>query len=220
MWVVVHECGVHATIAGCRARPACTDAALPPPRHGRRRRARRRVERRDRARDRRARARVRVGGGVARAPAPPVEQLRDRAALRARERGRAWSSARLDRRRGVVTGHARNRRRSRRRQARGDQRRSRGWRAVLGIGVVADGARSHRSSASPRSAGIGFTVSLFVSELAFRQRARRRRREDRHPRGIGHRRRDLGVAMILRAITRDAKPGPPKRARSSTRIVA
>ena len=43
------------------------------------------------------------------------------------------------------------------------------WLAVrIGIGVLPDGRRRPaRSSARPRSAGIGFTVSIFVAGLAF-----------------------------------------------------
>ena len=73
---------------GRRARAARADEAVPPARHGRRRQARRRLDGRDRARDRRARARVGVGGRVARAPAAPVDELRDRARVRTRQRGR------------------------------------------------------------------------------------------------------------------------------------
>ena len=218
----VHEGGVHATLAGVVLgllaptrpfrQPDMVDADA----------ARRRVDGARRRRRRSSRARVGVGRRVARVPAPPVEQLRDRSGLRARERGRR-DQLRLDRRRGVVlTGDARDRRGTRRRQAGGHQRvrlarvpprrrprcpTARGSPTVVGIAALG---------------GIGFTVSLFVSELAFGAASPI---ADDAKLGIlaaSLAATALGAVLLLTIgrSGRDATPGPPKRARNSTRIVA
>ena len=67
-----------------------------------------------------------------------------------------------------VTGDPRHRRGPRRRQAGRASAGSRGSRAGSAIGVAARAARVRRTSSGVAAlGGIGFTVSLFVSELAF-----------------------------------------------------
>ena len=107
----------------------------------------------------------RVAERAAAAALPPVDELRDRAALRARQR-RDRDRPRLPGARLHVLDHARDPRGLRGRQAHRDPRRvvapqpaergpataSVGWAAVAGGGTIA---------------GIGFTVSLLVASVAF-----------------------------------------------------
>ena len=89
---------------------------------------------------------------------------------------------------------ARRHRRPRRRQARRHRRFT--WLAVrLGVARLPDGTTCAQIVGVAALGGIGFTVSLFVSGLAFGDGARRRRRQDRRPRGVGCRRRRSGAVL-------------------------
>ena len=120
LWLAVHESGVHATITGVvlgllaptrapRSQDTVDVDKLAD------------VSTVEAARETdRARARVGLGRGTTRARDPPVVELRDRAALRPRER-RGRHLLRLDRRSGAVTDHPRGRDRPRGRQVRRHQ---------------------------------------------------------------------------------------------------
>ena len=115
-----------------------------------------------------ARAGAALGDLAERAAAaalPPVDELRDRAAVRAGER-RDRDQRRLSLARVQVSDHARHHRRLRRRQARRNRgvdvarhaAEPRADAAAGGLGVGAGGGTI---------AGIGFTVSLLIATLAF-----------------------------------------------------
>ena len=116
-------------------------------------------------------------------PPAPVDELRDRPALRARQR-RHHLQRRAARRRAALAGDARDRRRLRRRQARRDRRRLVAGDAPRVRRPAPAGQLARASAASARVAGIGFTVSLLISSIAF-QRSAARGGEDRHPRRRG-----------------------------------
>ena len=126
-----------------------------------------------RAADARARALGAAGralGDLAqRAPAvqpAPVDELRDRAAVRARQR-RHPRDRRPARRRGHLADHARDLLRLRRRQAARHPRRLMARRRGRGCAGRARRSAGRRSRGGGAVAGIGFTVSLLVSSLAF-----------------------------------------------------
>ena len=148
---------------------------------------------------------------AAAAALPPLDELRDRAAVRARERGHR-DQRRFLAQAFTLADHARDPVRLRRRQARrhlsaargsltrlsrGRLRPPVGWAAVAGGGTIA---------------GIGFTVSLLVATLAFDGRAARGG-EGRHPqrrarRGAHH------LAAVPRhgaAAAAAADPGAARR---------
>ena len=107
---------------------------------------------------------------AARAPAPPVDELPDRARLRPGQRRhrdhRATASSNPSR------DHRRGDPRPGRRQDRRASACSRGWRCALGVGRLPEGVRFSQLVGVAVLAGIGFTVSLFVSGLAFPGRSR------------------------------------------------
>ena len=107
-------------------------------------------------------------------PPAPVDELRDRAAVRARQRGRPHRPAALLGDAIALADHARDPRRLRRRQADRHRRRARGSRRARRCTGRARRSAARCWSPAARVAGIGFTVSLLISSLAFTgQRARR-----------------------------------------------
>ena len=188
LWLALHEAGVHATLAGVILGLDGADPALPSARARRRGRAARHLHSRDGRGDRDARPRVGVGRRVDGAPAPPVDELRHRAAVRCsrtrasrsrRPRCRTRSSSRITLRR---------RRWPRRRQARSASSGA-SWIATrLRIGTLPAGATWQGIVGVGVLAGIGFTVSIFVAGLGVRRRTDPpERSEDRDPRGVAHR---------------------------------
>ena len=111
-------------------------------------------------------------GDLAQRPAaaalPPVDELRDRAAVRARERRHPDQRRASCAKAYSLADHARHPRRLRRRQAGRDHRRARWLVTKLSRGrlrpPVGWAARRRRRRSI---AGIGFTVSLLIADLAF-----------------------------------------------------
>ena len=88
----------------------------------------------------------------------------------------------------------------------------------LGVASLPAGTRFAQSSGVAALGGIGFTVSLFISELAFGAS----RVADDAKLGIlaaSVTAAALGVAILLLTTRAGREPGPPKRARNSTTIV-
>ena len=86
MWLAFHESGMHATLVGVVPRARGAHPPVAPPRADRRDRPHRPLHGGVCSGDDPPGPGVGLGGRVARAPPPPVDQLRDRAAVRPRER--------------------------------------------------------------------------------------------------------------------------------------
>ena len=85
----------------------------------------------------------------------------------------------------------------------------------LGLGELPGRVRWGHLLGGAVLAGIGFTISLFIAELAFDDPAAAGEREDRHPRRVAHRRgARLGPAAVAR---REAAAVLPAQRRAPTR---
>ena len=154
---------------------------------------------------------------AAAAALPPVDELRDRAAVRARERGHRRSTADFLARAftspitlGILLGYVVG-------KPLGDPRRHvarRPGSAAAGCGRRSAG---RRSPAAARSPGIGFTVSLLIAVARVRRRAssseaklgvlaRRARRDDAHLARLPRDRAAPAAACASRALAGGAEP--------------
>ena len=88
-------------------------------------------------------------------------------------------------RRAVPAGH-RRRRRARARQRHRHHRRGHPGAPARARASCPDACAGGTCWAAPCSPGIGFTISLFIAELAFDDAAAPGQREDRHPRRVAH----------------------------------
>jgi hypothetical protein len=168
MWVAMHESGVHPTIAGVIL--GVLTAVYPPQRGAVERAARLsrsfRQSRRPRSRGPRSSrwpTRSRPTSGCR--PCGTLDELRDRADLRAGQR-RGRAQRRHPGRRAGLGGDHRRGPRARRRHARGHHRRIAGRRAPR-PGLDAASMSRMQLSGGAALAGIGFTAALFITDLAF-----------------------------------------------------
>ena len=92
------------------------------------------------------------------------------------------------------------------------------WRCGSGSGELPGRVRWGHLLGGAVLAGIGFTISLFIAELAFDDPQQLDEREDRHPRRVAHRRRArLDPAAVAR---REAAPVLPAQRRPTTAAAA